>query len=172
MKLTIAALILLGCSSDTTINNIGVLPLTDAGAQEKDGQVADVQPALDSSTDAQADASVDVKQRDAEAVVDARPNHTCFDRSKNGDETDIDCGGSCGKKCESEQACTQRSDCECQPLGCVGNACGTWQKTGFVNGDETDVDCGGACGVKCAGNKLCKLNRDCQSNDCNGMRCQ
>ncbi|HAP60381.1 MAG TPA: hypothetical protein DCR93_13105, partial [Cytophagales bacterium] len=45
---------------------------------------------------------------------------TCSDGVQNGDETGVDCGGSCG-------ACVSCSD-------------------GIQNGDETGVDCGGSCG--------------------------
>ncbi len=42
----------------------------------------------------------------------ALPYKSCFDKIKNGDEADIDCGGSCKKKCEVAQFCYQSSDCE------------------------------------------------------------
>jgi hypothetical protein len=45
---------------------------------------------------------------------------TCFDGIQNGDETGVDCGGSCG-------VCPTCND-------------------GIQNGDETGVDCGGSCG--------------------------
>ncbi len=47
---------------------------------------------------------------------------TCNDGIKNGDETDVDCGGSC-PACVTEPTCND----------------------GIMNGDETDVDCGGSC---------------------------
>lgn len=40
------------------------------------------------------------------------PFKSCFDKVKNGNEADIDCGGSCKKKCEVAQFCYQSSDCE------------------------------------------------------------
>ena len=49
--------------------------------------------------------------------------NTCFDGILNGDETDVDCGGSC-------VACPTCSD-------------------GVQNGDETGVDCGGSCPTTC-----------------------
>lgn len=45
---------------------------------------------------------------------------TCFDSTQNGDETAVDCGGSCAT--------------------CVTTCSDTTQ-----NGDETGVDCGGSC---------------------------
>jgi hypothetical protein len=50
---------------------------------------------------------------------------TCEDGEMNGDETGIDCGGSCAP-CEVEETPT----CE----------------DGKMNGDETGIDCGGSCG--------------------------
>ncbi len=37
--------------------------------------------------------------------------HTCGDLVQNGDETDVDCGGSCSKKCPVGDGCKVASDC-------------------------------------------------------------
>ena len=50
------------------------------------------------------------------------PSPTCNDGVQNGDETGIDCGGSC-EPCETVPTCND----------------------GIQNGDETGVDCGGSC---------------------------
>ncbi|MEW7278729.1 GEVED domain-containing protein [Aquimarina sp. 2201CG1-2-11] len=50
------------------------------------------------------------------------PGPTCNDGIQNGDETGIDCGGSC-KPCDPDPTCND----------------------GIQNGDETGVDCGGSC---------------------------
>ena len=52
----------------------------------------------------------------------------CSDGFKNGDEYDVDCGGSCPKEC---QGYSDRDDGDCED--------------GFKNGDEEYVDCGGRC---------------------------
>uniref|UniRef100_A0A0G4HS72 Sushi domain-containing protein n=1 Tax=Chromera velia CCMP2878 TaxID=1169474 RepID=A0A0G4HS72_9ALVE len=49
---------------------------------------------------------------------------SCRDKQKNGDEEDIDCGGSCDQPC---------------------NTC----EDGVWNGDETNIDCGGSCPSPC-----------------------
>ena len=36
----------------------------------------------------------------------------CSDGEQNGDETDVDCGGSCPKKCEETKGCTDGRDCQ------------------------------------------------------------
>ncbi|MEW7280286.1 GEVED domain-containing protein [Aquimarina sp. 2201CG1-2-11] len=51
---------------------------------------------------------------------------TCNDGIQNGDETGIDCGGSC-EPCIAEPSCTD----------------------GIQNGDETGIDCGGSCPNPC-----------------------
>jgi hypothetical protein len=50
------------------------------------------------------------------------PTPTCNDDIQNGDETGVDCGGSC-TPCQTEPTCND----------------------GIQNGDETGVDCGGSC---------------------------
>src|SRR3569832_642419 len=57
---------------------------------------------------------------------------TCSDGIKNGDETGVDCGGSCVP-------------------------CPTCNE-GIKNGDETGIDCGGSCPNTCAVTNLCTGN--------------
>ncbi len=77
------------------------------------------------------------------------PTPTCNDGVQNGDETGVDCGGSC-------TACTVSPSCN----------------DGVQNGDETGVDCGGSC-VACApttscGDGTCDANESCSTcaSDC------
>jgi hypothetical protein len=52
-------------------------------------------------------------------VAAASPAPTCTDGVKNGSETDVDCGGSCGP-CANEQRCLTFTDCQsgvCAPNG-------------------------------------------------------
>ncbi len=67
----------------------------------------------------------------------------CNDGEMNGDETDIDCGGSCS------------------PCGCYD---------GKQNGDETDTDCGGDC-TPCSLTQNCLTHTDCSSRRCFGGIC-
>src|SRR5215207_1716394 len=68
-------------------------------------------------------------------------NPQCTDLIRNGEETDIDCGGTCGP-CNVGDRCNTTSDCDqstcddgrCAPLPCAN---------GVKDGQETDVDCGG-----------------------------
>ena len=65
------------------------------------------------------------------------------DNLKNGDETDVDCGGSCPTACADGQYCIASADCLSQVCAadntCRAAECGD----GIQNGDELAIDCGG-----------------------------
>ncbi len=85
-----------------------------------------------------------------------------------GNETDIDCGDSCGP-CDTGKSCILDSDCVsgfCMEKVCTEVSC----FDGYRNGDETDTDCGGSC-AKCADTKSCKLDYDCVSGECKNGVC-
>lgn len=89
---------------------------------------------------------------------------TCFDKVQNGDETDVDCGGSCEAKCPIGADCRSGKDCiekvcdeTCQPPKC---------DDGVRNGFETWIDCGGDCEAKCANGEPCDVDDDCESDTC------
>jgi hypothetical protein len=97
---------------------------------------------------------------------------TCGDGVQNGDETDTDCGGSCGATCTDGEACDDAADCVsgvCDPaaLTCTPPSCGD----GVQNGDETDTDCGGSCGATCEPGESCTDGDDCMSAGCDGGTC-
>ena len=71
------------------------------------------------------------------------PQPTCDDGVQNGDETGIDCGGSCAP-CESCNDGIQNGDETGIDCGGSCEACATCDD-GVQNGDETGVDCGGSC---------------------------
>jgi hypothetical protein len=92
----------------------------------------------------------------------------CGDGTKNGNEADVDCGGSCATDCVSGQTCGGNGDCDSNL--CVGGLCaGCADAT--QNGSETDVDCGGADCGPCFGGKICAANADCLSGSCVGGFC-
>lgn len=89
----------------------------------------------------------------------------CQDRVRDGDETDLDCGGSC-LPCAAARACAAPSDCQsgtCAAGSCTAPTCGD----GVENGFESDVDCGGVCATKCQRGLRCELPSDCASGTCN-----
>lgn len=92
----------------------------------------------------------------------------CDDGEKNGDETGVDCGGSCAT-CENGSACDDAGDCTsgiCAGGVCVAPSC----DDGSLNGDESDVDCGGTC-TACDVGDACRTGSDCASASCVGGTC-
>lgn len=69
---------------------------------------------------------------------------SCDDGIKNGEETDVDCGGTYCDPCTDGQGCVGGHDCvsrscfagRCQPPAC---------DDAVRNGDEVDIDCGADC---------------------------
>ncbi len=80
--------------------------------------------------------------------IDAAPVDQCHDRVRDGDETDVDCGGSCPLACAGGLAC--RAPADCQSRTCNGGGCAAPSCTdGVCDGFETGIDCGGICGIAC-----------------------
>jgi hypothetical protein len=101
----------------------------------------------------------------AEGSCAQAPSASCFDLAKNGDETDIDCGGSCGK-CIGGRQCALPADCAynaCESGVCADATC----DDGIDSVWESDVDCGVTCG-SCDLGQHCWSNADCTSGKCGG----
>ena len=95
---------------------------------------------------------------------------SCLDQSKNGSETDVDCGGPDCAPCADGFDCVLPADC--QSGVCDGGACQVPACDDAVhNGDETDVDCGSTC-PKCKDDHSCVVDSDCLSDVCFGGLCQ
>lgn len=91
------------------------------------------------------------------------------DATKNGSETDTDCGGPNAPKCQNGRTCVARGDCTSGV--CTGGACQAPTVDGVKNGTETDVDCGGPASAPCADDKTCGVADDCTSKVCTGAKC-
>ncbi|MDR0966018.1 MAG: hypothetical protein LBM75_05895 [Myxococcales bacterium] len=95
---------------------------------------------------------------------------SCTNDKLDGDETDIDCGGTCPSRCAIEQSCQNHSDCQSGVCGddgeCVAPAASCANHVKDEN--ESDVDCGGEnqC-PRCIDGKHCASASDCQGNICN-----
>ena len=103
-------------------------------------------------------------------LVPDMPLPSCTDKLKNGDETDVDCGGATCPKCANTKGCGKAADCLsgfCLAGKCVQPSC----TDGYQNSDETDVDCGGATCAACAATKKCVNAGDCVSGVCNSGVC-
>ncbi|CAF1117654.1 unnamed protein product [Adineta ricciae] len=100
---------------------------------------------------------------------------TCNDHVKNGDEIDVDCGGSClpAKQCGDGLKCNNASDCISGV--CISSVCQVPNcNDGVANGNETDIDCGGSCHSikKCNDGEKCNGVLDCNSGVCTSNICQ
>jgi hypothetical protein len=94
---------------------------------------------------------------------------SCADGILDGNESDIDCGGSCGR-CGFGAACDFNTDCAsniCSGGRCANVVAGTCADHA-KDGDESDVDCGGSCSP-CADGRICVDARDCASAACSSQ---
>lgn len=110
----------------------------------------------------------DTVDNNCDGVTDNGP-FCCPDGKKNGNESDVDCGGSC-PKCVTGKLCNLPGDCYdsvCDFGKCMPPACNDNIKNGF----ESDLDCGGGC-PKCPDLKFCYVSLDCQSGACFAGVCQ
>ncbi|WP_197041404.1 MopE-related protein [Chondromyces apiculatus] len=124
----------------------------------------------------------DGEDDDCDGVVDEGQFCCPNDGRTSGNETDVDCGGSCQQKCADGLVCSVNTDC--QSSSCQGQICATPTcDDGQENGNESDVDCGGSCPDKCSIGSTCNGNSDCVTNVCdltthvcaqkpNGATCQ
>ncbi|MEO8699933.1 MAG: hypothetical protein ABI867_07805 [Kofleriaceae bacterium] len=86
------------------------------------------------------------------------PADPCHDRIVDGDETDVDCGGSC-LTCTTAATCSVAADCQskaCDAGACRAPSC----SDGARDGLESDIDCGGECGG-CSSGATCASSGDC-----------
>jgi hypothetical protein len=107
-----------------------------------------------------------LKPCEAGRCATSTPPPSCSDRIRNGNETDVDCGGSC-LQCTGGHSCMRGRDCQ---LGrCIAGRCAEPSCTdGFQDGFETDVDCGENC-PPCATGKMCWEDEDCASHTCGAV---
>ena len=95
---------------------------------------------------------------------------TATDGVKNGDETDIDCGGPTAPPCANNKGCNIGTDCT--SFVCSGGTCQAPSHTdGVKNGDETDIDCGGPTAARCAPGLACAAAGDCIEGVCTDAVC-
>lgn len=96
----------------------------------------------------------------------------CSDGTRNGSESDIDCGGPDCPPCGPGGLCTNNLDCKsqiCEPTGiCALATC----SDNTQNGQETYIDCGGPDCLPCKPGAPCNAGIDCQSGICADGACQ
>jgi hypothetical protein len=92
---------------------------------------------------------------------------SCTDGVKNGNETDVDCGGGTCAPCANGKTCGVGSDCQSKDCDPTLHTCSAPSCTdGVQNGNETDIDCGGGTCPPCAPGKNCMTAGDCTSGVC------
>jgi hypothetical protein len=91
---------------------------------------------------------------------------SCGDGFKNGDETAVDCGGSCSP-CDDKLACVLDKDCK--NMRCVKKKCISCSD-GVKNADEVETDCGGTSCLACLGTP-CSVAGQCALGFCSDTFC-
>ncbi len=88
---------------------------------------------------------------------------------KDGDETDVDCGGTKAPACTDGKGCAAAADCTSSV--CTGGKCqAPTASDGVKNGTETGVDCGGTSGKKCPTGQGCNVDADCDAVKCDTVQ--
>ncbi|MEO7330653.1 MAG: hypothetical protein ABI193_18910 [Minicystis sp.] len=94
---------------------------------------------------------------------------SCMDGVKDSNETDTDCGGSCGG-CSTGGICIDPGDClshHCAAGICAAASC----NDAIQNQGETSKDCGGPFCPPCPGGSPCLISSDCDSGVCTDNLC-
>ena len=145
-----------GASADATRDTT---PPIDSRPPQDVANDVPVTPPRDSETDAPLDAG-DGGQTAA----------TCSNHIKDGNETDVDCGGGTCPPCRDGLKCGLASDCA--SASCTSNTCAVANCQDHIkNGAETDIDCGGGTCPPCLVGKQCVTTGDCASALCNNATC-
>jgi len=93
----------------------------------------------------------------------------CADGSRDGAETDRDCGGGCAG-CGVGLMCLVNADCAASACDSVSSQCVSSQCIDHHrDGTESDTDCGGTCTTKCALGRTCGADADCISGACDAI---
>lgn len=82
---------------------------------------------------------------------------TCTNQTKDGFETDVDCGGKCNP-CTDGKKCIKNIDCK--SVNCQQGTCGAKLCSG------SDFECGGDCQNRCGIGRKCISGDDCVSQKC------
>ncbi len=104
------------------------------------------------------------------------PAGPCENGTRDGEETDVDCGGGSCDPCGPGGRCESNDDCD--TMICAGGFCQTPTcYDGLLNGSETGVDCGGSCPNSCTSNGCinnaqCGSGQFCLDGECAPSSCE
>ena len=102
--------------------------------------------------------SANTKSNPSRAVAETNP--TCLNGQRDGDETGVDCGGSCVTPCSGTSGASNPQDPGSQSTSTQPTP-GPLASDGVQDGSETDVDCGGPSAPRCGEGKSCLVDNDC-----------
>jgi hypothetical protein len=97
---------------------------------------------------------------------DAGPMPDCANHMKDGQETDVDCGGSMCGTCNQGKHCKVDKDCISKLCNSDGVCSAPSCSDGILNGSESDRDCGGPDCDPCGAGKMCYGDNDCRPSTC------
>ena len=95
---------------------------------------------------------------------------TCAGGTKDGGETDIDCGGPTCLPCDDGLRCLAHHDCRSEVCHSSTGRCVSYTNN-VKDGSETGVDCGGLAPRRCQLGSECVVDSDCQSGNCAQSLC-
>lgn len=126
---------------------LGPNPYIDGGEDTGTDDVGDSGTETTTTSDSGTETTADDSSTETTDGTDTSATETggdhCGNEELDGDETDLDCGGSC-MPCADEQGCLEAGDCQsgvCSADSCAAPSC----DDEVANGDELEVDCGGSC---------------------------
>ena len=90
---------------------------------------------------------------------------SCSGGTKDGGETDVDCGGPTCTRCEDGLRCLTNLDCRSEQCHTATGRCVSFTNN-VKDGTESGVDCGGQAPRRCQLEAECTTDTDCQSGNC------
>ncbi len=163
------------CQSATCSSHVCMTPPSECTDGKLDGNETDIDcgggTCAPCGDDKGCESPSDCQSNSCVAHVCSTPPSQCSDGTKDGNETDVDCGGGTCPACVNGKACAMGADC--QSGACNQDVCGappSGCSDGKKDGTETAIDCGGSCPA-CANGKACASDGDCQSGVCQSLIC-
>lgn len=100
-----------GCADPCSDDGLLQDDITDCAANASGGN-SDTEGETETMTTTESDAASDTLETDSNSGTGTDTDDaTCEDGTQNGDETDVDCGNSCGATCEDGEGCDDGEDC-------------------------------------------------------------
>jgi hypothetical protein len=164
------------CTSSACVNHTCAAPPSECRDGAKDGNETDVDCGGDTCAPCPNGKAclllTDCQSANCNNHLCATPAAGCLDNVKDGNESDIDCGGGTCAPCSNGKSCVAPPDC--QSGSCINHVCTSTPAMCLNNikdGNESDIDCGGGTCPACSNGKTCNIPTDCQSGVCASGKC-